>query len=90
MEKVPHFLKQVKRKGMEYQGRLFGKVGGHYFPLLATSEDFDKLKKERDELLNHLREAKLQIEYLHDKFQETGSGNAVIFKIDSLLKSITQ
>ena len=33
-----------------------------------------------------LREAKLQIEYLHGKFQETGSGNAVLARIDSALE----
>lgn len=33
-----------------------------------------------------LREAALQIEYLHEKFQETGSGNAVLAKIGEALK----
>ncbi len=39
--------------------------------------------KQKDEAL---REAKLQIEYLHGKFKETGSGNAVIAKIDAALE----
>lgn len=30
---------------MEYKGKLYGKVGETYFPLEATSEDFDKLKE---------------------------------------------
>ena len=32
-----------------------------------------------------LREAVLQIEYLHDKFQETGTGNAVLAKLKAAL-----
>ena len=36
-------------------------------------------------LIEALREAKLQIEYLHSKFKETGSRNAVIAKIDLAL-----
>jgi len=32
-----------------------------------------------------LRDASLQIEYLHEKFQETGSGNAVLAKLRTLL-----
>ena len=41
---------------------------------------------DRAGLVGLLAEAKLQIEYLHDKFKETGSGNAVLGKIDSALK----
>jgi hypothetical protein len=36
---------------------------------------------EADHLRDLLREAALQIEYLHAKFQETGSGNAVLARI---------
>ena len=32
-----------------------------------------------------LRDASLQIEYLHEKFQETGSGNAVLAKLRTFL-----
>jgi hypothetical protein len=38
-----------------------------------------------DETVALLREARLQIEYLHDKFQETGSGNAVLARLDAAL-----
>lgn len=34
-----------------------------------------------------LSEARNQIEYLQEKFQETGSGNAVISRINSLISS---
>ena len=42
---------------MEYQGKLYGKVGNRYFPLDTTSQDYDalvqkvkKLEKENAEL----------------------------------------
>ncbi len=41
----------------------------------------DGLGKEIDELINLLKEAQIQIEYLHEKFKETGSGNQVLAKI---------
>lgn len=37
------------------------------------------------ELYAALEEARLQIEYLHEKFSETGSGNNVLAKIDAAL-----
>jgi hypothetical protein len=36
-----------------------------------------------------LEEARLQIEYLHDKFRETGSGNAALARIDAARKENT-
>ena len=30
---------------MEYKGKLYGKVGGVYFPLEATTNDFEALEK---------------------------------------------
>jgi len=50
------------------------------------SESLNKLKEAEDVL----QEAKLQIEYLHGKFKETGSGNSVLNRIDIVLKSIQQ
>lgn len=41
---------------MEYSGKLFGKVGKSYFPLEATTEDFDGLKNG-----NELLKKKLQV-----------------------------
>ena len=37
------------------------------------------------ELETVLREARLQIEYLQEKFQETGTGNALLARIESVL-----
>jgi len=33
---------------MEYKGKLYGKVGKHYFPLVMTSDDVDELLAIRD------------------------------------------
>jgi len=30
---------------MEYKGKLYGKVGNGYFPLLETTEDIEKLRR---------------------------------------------
>lgn len=40
------------------------------------------------ELVQKLHDARNQIEYLHDKFKETGSGNGTIAQIDYLLSKI--
>jgi len=39
-----------------------------------------------EELVQAVEQAKMQIEYLHEKFQETGSGNAVLSKLDRVLE----
>lgn len=41
---------------MEYHGKLYGKIGGKYFDTGKTSDDFDNLEKQRDELLEALKE----------------------------------
>lgn len=48
-------------------------------------EAFCGVEAETERLKDVLREARLQIEYLHEKFQETGSGNAVIAHINHAL-----
>ena len=40
---------------MEYKGKLYGKVGKSYFPLEATSEDFDNLQNKVKEYEEKLR-----------------------------------
>lgn len=35
---------------MEYQGKLYGKVGKSYFPLVLTTKDVDKLESENEAL----------------------------------------
>ena len=44
----------------------------------------DDLESINTELYDLLGEAALQIEYLQEKFQETGSGNAMLSKIKTL------
>lgn len=41
-------------------------------------------------LAEALQDAGLQIEHLHSKFQETGSGNAALYKIQSILAAYEQ
>ncbi len=38
-----------------------------------------------EDMYEALKEARLQIEYLHDKFKVTGTGNQVLAKIDHVL-----
>ena len=47
------------------------------------------LIRQRDALLGALEEAALQIEYLHGKFQETGSGNAVLARARAAIAAAT-
>jgi len=40
------------------------------------------------DMYEELKEAKLQIEYLHDKFKVTGTGNTILARIDNTLAKI--
>lgn len=55
------------------------------YELGRADRDEEQMANEIEMLRGVLREAKLQIEYLHDKFQTTGSGNAVLAKISAAL-----
>jgi hypothetical protein len=46
--------------------------------------------KENEKLRSLLLEAALQIEYLHEKFAVTGTGNAVLTRIKSALDPVTR
>lgn len=48
------------------------------------------MDKHIEEATDLLREARNQIEYLHIKFQETGTGNAMIVRINNLIDKIYQ
>ena len=53
----------------------------------ALSEPLNKI----EELIDVLDEARIQIEYLHGKFRETGTGNSVLARIETTLaKMATQ
>jgi len=57
----------------------------------ASKEDYITYLEERiHKLEDVLGEAVLQIEYLHEKFQETGSGNNVLDKIRAAVPKIKQ
>jgi len=40
---------------MEYKGKLYGKYGDIYFPMVMSSTDVDKLEAERGKLRNDLK-----------------------------------
>lgn len=42
------------------------------------------------EMLEMLKECKLQLEYLNEKFTETGTTNSLLSKIESLIKQATE
>ena len=72
---------------------------GFFYPCTPCSEEkmiadakliaqAPELLSQRDELVELLHDAGIQIEYLHDKFSETGTGNNVLSRIKSLLTKI--
>lgn len=46
-----------------------------------------RLEAEKAELIDWLKEAIIQLNYMQQKFGETGSGNAVISRISALLET---
>lgn len=53
---------------------------------MAQFGDLDYMTQKQ--LVDTLADAKLQIEYLQEKFQETGTGNAVIARLERTLQDI--
>ena len=68
---------------MEYQGKLYGKVGKSYFPLEATLEDFDNLQNKLKEYEEKLRWT--PIDELHNPtipfLGKDKSGKIELFKV---------
>jgi ElaB/YqjD/DUF883 family membrane-anchored ribosome-binding protein len=48
-------------------------------------EENERLRARVEKLEDGMKDAVLQIDYLHDKFQPTGTGNAIISRLNSLL-----
>jgi len=61
--------------------------GPHRINLKCLLEDFAELQTEP--LIKILEEARLQIEYLHNKFKPTGSGNSLLSRIETAIQSAT-
>lgn len=55
-----------------------------------ADQETQKLRSLCEKLAGALDESNLQIEYLHNKFKKTGSGNAVIAKNNSALNEYEQ
>jgi hypothetical protein len=54
-------------------------------PPMTNAKGNARLIAAAPELYDALREAALQIEYLHDKFDHTGSGEGVLARINAAL-----
>lgn len=54
----------------------------------TMNDENEKLRACRDRLVEALEEAILQIEYLHKRFETTGSGNSTITKAKEALKAV--
>lgn len=55
------------------------------FFVAELAQELPVIKEENRELRELLDECRIQIEYLHSKFGETGSGNNVLSRVDNLL-----
>ena len=53
-----------------------------------NSHQIEKLEAEKKEILEALERSNLQIKYLHEKFIETGSGNSILSKNQSLIQKM--
>jgi hypothetical protein len=53
--------------------------------ITEQSEEVKAQYERIDELTTILGEARLQLEYLHEKFQPTGTSEAVLARIDAVL-----
>lgn len=90
-----HIMPLVKANNCTLEAIGSRQVVANFFgPLIQKNIEFQSsyceqvafVANSHKELIEMLQEAKLQIEYLQSKFQETGSGNAVLSNIDILLK----
>lgn len=80
-EEAVEGLRQARRLMRDVQSVQAETMG--IFPTLLSH--IDTMEAERDEIVEMLREASLQIEYLHEKFQKTGTGETVLARIRMLL-----
>lgn len=63
---------------MQYIGKLYGKVGKHYFPLGATSDDFDT----NESLLKEARDLLVMCTLL----DKSGQCNELVDRIDKVFE----
>lgn len=72
---------------MEYKGKLYGKVGKTYFPMVETAEDFDKLKQEHAEMAEALKSL---TNLFAKEYDEDSIGGIKISKAKELLNKIKE
>ena len=51
--------------------------------------DLEEWKREKQEIISTLNDLDNWIEYIHGKFQETGTGNAYRVRIDNMIKILS-
>lgn len=65
---------------MEYQGKLYGKVGKKYFPLIETTEDIDRLKAENAKMKAALAHIKNWDDEASEEFGDPGEYAAHVLR----------
>lgn len=92
------FLRENKSTIMSEDKCLIARVfDGKGTALLADKNQSDIITEanallisKAPEMLEMLKECKLQLEYLNEKFTETGTTNSLLSKIESLIKQSTE
>jgi hypothetical protein len=72
--------KLITKEEVDYYASVFAEA-------FKNKAEIDRLKSQNAELLAACTEALLQIQYLHNKFKPTGSGNNVISRLESAIAS---
>lgn len=66
----------------EFSERDLTSLGG------LMGDEIKELENKNSKLLDCIQEAILEIEYLHNKFQETGTGNTVVAKLKAAIEDL--
>src|ERR1043166_6710065 len=79
-------IKEISERAKEFIGNSV--VSAYYVGTIESPYRalYEAATQEHAASIEMLHEAKSQIEYLHGKFKETGSGNDILSRIDTLLQ----
>lgn len=91
IDKIQHDANSISDKKLEELKKAFNPdyekllrfIEGYHSGVVAGATEW--AGKVNQSLIDLLDEARLQIEYLHKKFKETGSGNNVLARIETEL-----
>jgi hypothetical protein len=73
----------------EHEGVWTRRISKSLHDAIAAGLVRNRLIAAAPDMYEALKEARLQIEYLHEMFQETGTGNAVLARISAVLSQAT-